>query len=85
MADRIVVDLLSGYTDGSAAKWPQGELVWAPADTLYQERLADLAKELIQGSRHGKSCFILFSLPIFCPAYFLFRKATAVVAHAPRL
>lgn len=57
MADRVVVDLPCKFSDGLSTKWPQGEYVWAPADTLYVQKLADLGKELIEGSRHGKSLY----------------------------
>jgi hypothetical protein len=58
MANRIEVDLPSGFSDGASSKWPQGtEYVHAPEDPLYLIKLADLGKELIEGSTDGKSYF----------------------------
>lgn len=59
MADRIEVDLPCAFSDGSSSKWPQGvEYVWTPGDTLYVQKLADLGKELIEGSTPGMFYFI---------------------------
>jgi hypothetical protein len=54
MARRIEVELPSEFSDGSESKWPAGEYEWAPDDTFYVERLADLEPRLIAGSRTGK-------------------------------
>lgn len=69
MANRIEVDLPSGFSDGTSSMWPQGtEYVQAPEDLLYLIKLADLGKGLIDGSTDGKFCFIYFNLLISCRA-----------------
>jgi hypothetical protein len=72
------VELPSEFSDGSSSKWPMGaQYVWAPADTIYHEKLADEAKELIQGSRNGKTYFISFQ-----PSILLLRKQSCPQGYA---
>jgi hypothetical protein len=85
MANRIEVELPCEFSDGSSSKWPASEYVWAPADTLYREKLADLGKELIEGSLDGKSYFCILQSLISCRENDLFRKAMPVAALTQRV